>query len=53
MPFSCPVHVNAHRLCRGQSIKVYSQLLRKARTHDYLLPNMKVGVSRPLCVLGG
>uniref|UniRef100_A0A7S3QWA8 DNA polymerase n=1 Tax=Dunaliella tertiolecta TaxID=3047 RepID=A0A7S3QWA8_DUNTE len=29
-------------LTMGQSIKVYSQLLRKARTHDFLLPNMKV-----------
>ena len=32
-------------LTRGQSIKVFSQLLRKARQHGLLVPNIKV---RPL-----
>jgi DNA polymerase elongation subunit (family B) len=30
-------------MCRGQSIKVFSQLLRKARQRGYILPFMKVG----------
>jgi hypothetical protein len=29
--------------CRGQSIKVFSQLLRKARQRGFILPFMKVG----------
>ena len=29
-------------LTRGQSIKVFSQLLRKARQHSLLVPNIKV-----------
>ena len=29
-------------LTRGQSIKVFSQLLRKARQHGLLVPNIKV-----------
>lgn len=33
----------SYLLTRGQSIKVFSQLLRKARTRGFLLPNVKVG----------
>jgi DNA polymerase delta subunit 1 len=29
--------------CRGQSIKVFSQLLRKAKQRGYILPFKKVG----------
>lgn len=32
---------NAPPGCRGQSIKVFSQLLRKARSKGYLIPNLK------------
>ena len=33
----------SYLLTRGQSIKVFSQILRKARQHKLLVPNMKVG----------
>lgn len=33
----------SYLLTRGQSIKVFSQLLRKARAKGFLLPNIKVG----------
>lgn len=32
----------SYLLSRGQSIKVFSQLLRKARTRGFLIPNIKV-----------
>ena len=34
---------------RGQSIKVFSQILRKARQKDLLVPNIKVPVPRRFC----
>jgi len=34
-------------LTRGQSIKVFSQILRKARQRNLLVPNMKVASSFP------
>ena len=34
---------------RGQSIKVFSQILRKARQKNLLVPNIKVPVPRRLC----
>jgi DNA polymerase delta subunit 1 len=35
--------VTCHLCCRGQSIKVFSQLLRKARQKGFILPFMKQG----------
>eukprot|EP00955_Chlamydomonas_euryale_P069675 360530-Chlamydomonas_euryale.AAC.8 len=32
----------SYLLSRGQSIKVFSQILRKCRTRGYLIPNLKV-----------
>ena len=32
----------SYLLTRGQSIKVFSQILRKARQHKLLVPNIKV-----------
>ena len=40
--FTPPTHTHS----RGQSIKVFSQLLRKSRTRGFLIPNIKVGVGR-------
>ena len=34
----------SYLLSRGQSIKVFSQILRKSRTRNFLIPNMKVCV---------
>ena len=33
----------SYLLARGQSIKVFSQILRKSRTKNLVVPNMKVG----------
>jgi DNA polymerase delta subunit 1 len=33
----------SYLLSRGQSIKVFSQILRKSRTKNLVVPNMKVG----------
>ena len=33
----------SYLLTRGQSIKVFSQILRKCKERDLLVPNMKVG----------
>lgn len=35
----------SYLLARGQSIKVFSQILRKSRTKGLVVPNMKVGDS--------
>ena len=45
----------SYLLSRGQSIKVFSQILRKSRTKGMLVPNIKVrlaaaGAARCLCV---
>jgi hypothetical protein len=34
-------------LCRGQSIKVFSQILRKARSKRLVVPNIKVRRALP------
>ena len=39
----------SYLLTRGQSIKVFSQILRKARQRGLVVPNMKV---RPACLPG-
>lgn len=36
----------SYLLSRGQSIKVFSQILRKSRTKNLVVPNMKVGGRR-------
>ncbi len=33
----------SYLLTRGQSIKVFSQLLRKAQVKGFVIPNIKVG----------
>ncbi len=35
----------SYLLTRGQSIKVFSQILRKCRQRNLLVPNMKVGLN--------
>lgn len=43
----------SYLLSRGQSIKVFSQILRKSRTKGLVVPNMKVRASCGGCVGGG
>jgi hypothetical protein len=43
----------SYLLARGQSIKVFSQILRKSRTKNLVVPNMKVGVGGRVGLGGG